>query len=246
MSPAWSIEKPDGARKMKSLNLAGGFRHFRYLSMSAVKLAFAGRWASISYNAVMRLRGIDIVKVDLEKLGLNPERCHHYGDSGGPEISKVLKAIAIRKGSKILDIGCGKAEAILTMAKFPFSEIVGVDLSPDLIRIARTNCRKAGVANRVRLIQRDAAEFTELDEFDYLYCFHPFPWIVMEAVCANISASLARKDRPLTLIYKNPVFHNELLGLGIFDFRREFRFPPDDYDYNLFRIYGHEDAADSP
>jgi SAM-dependent methyltransferase len=189
---------------------------------------------------MMRLQGFDIEKVEMEKLGLDPERCYHFGNSGGPELTRVLKSLDIPKGSKLVDLGCGKAGAILTMAKFPFSEIVGVDISPDLIRVAKANCERAGVLDRVHLVQMDAAEFKELDEVDYLYLYHPFPWIVLQTVCENLSASLARIDRRLTMIYKNPVFHHELLSCGIFQLRREFRFPPADYEYNLFRIYVHE------
>src|ERR1019366_288563 len=40
-----------------------------------------------------------------------------------------------------LDLGCGKGRALLIAAHFDFPQILGVELSPDLCRIAESNTR---------------------------------------------------------------------------------------------------------
>ena len=67
-----------------------------------------------------------------------------------------------------------QAVAMLTMAEFPFREIVGVDLSPDMIRTSPSKIALVPASlKRVQLIERDAAEFTDFADVDYLYLYHP-------------------------------------------------------------------------
>jgi len=42
--------------------------------------------------------------------------------------------------------------------------------------------------------------------------YNPFPCNVLEAVLANVRASLARRERTLTLIYKNPICQDALVA----------------------------------
>ena len=206
---------------------------------TAARLTVAGRWSTIWYGLRMEMRGFDLRRVHVEDLGLNPERANAHASSGGPDLFRVLQAIKIPSGSRIIDFGSGKGGAALTMAEFPFGQIVGIELSQDMIAIAQANCERAGI-RFAQFIQADAAEYKDLDRFEYVYLFHPFPWNVLEAVCANLAASLARRNRRLTLIYKNPIFHQELLATGLFKPDRDFKFDPATYDWNLFRIYIHE------
>jgi SAM-dependent methyltransferase len=215
-------------------------RRFLHLSKTAARLVRDGRLPTMVYGVKMQLMGFDLASVELEALGLDPQRSFHYGNSGGPELRRVLRALDIPAGGRIVDLGCGKAGAMLTMAEFPFREIVGVDLSPEMIRIAGENCARAGITKRVRLLETDAAEFTDFAEVDHLYLYHPFQWVVLKSICANISESLGRKEKRVSLIYKNPVLHDELLRTGLFRLQQEFKFPPAGHDWNSFRIYVHE------
>ena len=187
----------------------------------------------------MEMKGFDLGRVDLHLLDVDPERANAHASSGGPDLYRVLKALKIPSGSRIIDFGSGKGGAALTMADFPFGQIVGIELSKELIKIAEKNCEMAGI-RFARFVQADAAEYTDLDIFEYVYLFNPFPWNVLEAVCANLAASLARRDRKLTLIYKNPIYHHELMATGLFKVDRDFKFDPAKHEWNRFRIYVHE------
>jgi len=191
------------------------------------------------YAAQMQLKGYDLDRVEVEALGLDPERCFRYGNSGSPELRSVLRSLTIASGSRIVDLGCGKGGAMLIMAEFAFSQIIGVDISADLLAVAAQNCAHAKVSNRVHFVEADAGLFDDWDDFDYIYLYDPFPKVVFEEVLVNVVRSLDRKERNMTVIYKNPNLHQEILDTGRFHFDREIRFPPPGHNWNTFHVYVH-------
>jgi hypothetical protein len=110
--------------------------------------------------------------------------------------------------------------AMLTMAKFPFDRIDGLELSSQLVEIARRNLHRMGVT-RSHIYHMDAANFTDYDRYSFLYLYHSFPQIVLESVLANVPASLVRRARRVLLIYRNPTFEATVLASG-FSRLREF------------------------
>jgi hypothetical protein len=57
----------------------------------------------------------------------------------------------------------------------------------------------------------DAGDFFELDSYDVVYMYNPFPAKVISAVVSNLANSLARAPRPLTVIYLNPTCHDSIV-----------------------------------
>lgn len=53
---------------------------------------------------------------------------------------KILAAAKLPSGSTILDLGCGTGEILLALAKANpnAKEFVGIDLSEDMLRLAKT------------------------------------------------------------------------------------------------------------
>ena len=150
-----------------------------------------------------------------------PDSSFHYVATYGPDFEKLLRQIEIPAGSKIIDIGCGKGIAIMTMAKFPFSQITGCDLSPELIRTAEANLLRLGIKG-VTLYCCDAAQFTQLEDYTHVFFFNPFSGEVFKTVMGNIVTSLNRRPRKLTIIYHNPTCHDVIVATSVFDKVREF------------------------
>lgn len=163
------------------------------------------------YSTVNRWRKIDLEFVSVEDLGLPPDRAHFHSNSGGVECATILRSIEIPRGSVALDYGSGKGGAALTLARFPFDEVIGVELSADLVRIARDNVARARRRN-IRFVQCDAETFTDLDRVTHIYLYNPFPCPVLQGVVANVRTSLARRERTVTLIYKNPICADALVA----------------------------------
>lgn len=64
----------------------------------------------------------------------------------------------LEQGAEVADIGCGHGRALIKLAQaFPNSRYVGFDLLSEQIVRARANAAAAGVSDRVRFEQQDAA-----------------------------------------------------------------------------------------
>ena len=102
--------------------------------------------------------------------------------------------LGLRSGQRLLDVGCGLGEAALTLADDlgDDGEVVGVDVSAEMVRVAQS---QAGTAScRVRFTVGDACSLAEpADSFDAVRCERTLQWLAdpMAAV-----AEVARVVRP--------------------------------------------------
>ena len=114
------------------------------------------------------------------------------------------------------DVGSGKGRALLLASDYPFREIIGIELSPELDRIARANiARYRGARHHpsVISIQGDASEFPWPPGPLVVYMWNAFTGPVMERVFQNLEASLAQQPRELYLVYMHPELESVLAGL---------------------------------
>lgn len=95
---------------------------------------------------------------DFDDVAPDYDRC--VGPFAGPIFAAALDALGpdLSRGSRVLDVGCGPGAALRRVARLVADgEVVGVDLSLAMLRIADERARRAGLAN-VALFQADAAE----------------------------------------------------------------------------------------
>ena len=80
---------------------------------------------------MIRLR-ISMGHVDLrhDPTETDTERTHYYADSGGLEFDKLIAGFQITAEDAIVDFGCGKGGVLISLSKFPFAKIVGVEIDP--------------------------------------------------------------------------------------------------------------------
>lgn len=108
-----------------------------------------------------------------------------------------------------LDLGCGKGRPLFVASEFPFRDIVGVELSPNLADIARRNA--AIIAGRfpqrtaVRVVAADASTFPLPPGDLVIFLYHPFGLEPMARVAAQVNAALADEGRSIFIVYYNPV-----------------------------------------
>lgn len=193
----------------------------------------------IRHRRQLRAQGIDVSSVSLRDLGLNPARAHNHAYSGGPHLERVLRDLPIGPSDAALDLGCGKGGALLTLAGFPFRRLAGLDLSHEMLDIARQNLQRAGYPH-VELFIADASAFDDYDDYTYIYMYNPFPRPVMRQAVDAMEDSLIRAPRTLTLIYKNPRFHDEIIRNGVFIEQRRY-----EHSGHPFVVYMNRDTAAS-
>lgn len=86
-----------------------------------------------------------------------------FGQSGDvpyvptPEevVDAMLKLADVKKDDVLYDLGCGDGRIVVTAAKNFGVRAVGVDIDPERIREANENAKKAGVADRVKFIEKN-------------------------------------------------------------------------------------------
>jgi hypothetical protein len=133
-----------------------------------------------------------------------------------PELfHRMLDALPIDyREFTFIDLGSGKGRALLMAADYPFRRITGVELLPELHRIAALN-----IANYHSETQKcfaidsrcdDALAFEFPPEATVLYVFNPFPEATLIRLVARLESALQRNPRPMYVVYHNPVLEHVL------------------------------------
>jgi hypothetical protein len=106
-----------------------------------------------------------------------------------------------------VDVGAGKGMCLCLAAAWPFRQIVGVEFSPALADVARTNLAGLRLPRQrcddLRVECVDAISFAFPDRPSVIYFFNPFGGPVMDGVLTNLTASLLAHPRELFVVYYN-------------------------------------------
>jgi len=180
-------------------------------------LFWHGQWYHFAFKLRAILRHLDLKQTSTEELGLPSETVYYSASSGGAALAHALRRMPIASSDAVLDVGCGKGGALITLSDFPFGRVAGLELSETLVGVARANLRRLG-RTTVVVYCGDALEFANYDDYSHIYLYNPFPPVVMAPFLRCLAASLQRRPRRLTLIYKNPTCHDQIIGSGHFDF----------------------------
>ncbi|MCL5022902.1 MAG: class I SAM-dependent methyltransferase [Nitrospirae bacterium] len=180
---------------------------------NALLLLWKRDWREFLIRLRIYLGHIDLISDPTETVS---ERTHYYADSSCLEFDKIISSFTITADDAIVDFGCGKGGILISLSKYPFSKITGVEISRELVEIANKNIRKLKIRN-VDIECCDAAEFKQLDEYNYFYFFDPFPCVVMKDVLSNIEKSVIEHPRKVTIIYLNPFCHDLMESSNIFN-----------------------------
>jgi SAM-dependent methyltransferase len=86
-----------------------------------------------------------------------------WTDRTGPEVDRVIKILQPRGDERILDLACGSGRHSLELCRRGF-EVVGADISPDLIEIARREATAEDLD--IDFVLADLRDLDFEDEFD--------------------------------------------------------------------------------
>lgn len=181
------------------------------------------------------LGGLDFQSITRpEDLGLDPTVVFPSSPSGGGELRQLLRRIGVRRGSRALDIGCGKGSAIRTMLRFPFARVDGLEVAPELAEVARSNFTRLH-ERRSTIFTADATHFDRYCDYDFLYIYSPFPASVMTRCMARVIESLDERPRTVTILYVNTYCHDQIVTTGRVTFESMGRTPHGN-DIKLYRL----------
>ncbi len=90
---------------------------------------------------------------------------------------RVLERVDLGEDEVVLDAGCGSGRLTARLAaRLPRGRVVGLDLSQNMLRTARSALAEAGVAN-VALLRGDVARLPFEAAFDVVFSTATFHWV---------------------------------------------------------------------
>jgi len=142
-----------------------------------------------------------------------------YGPTHAGTFTRALRDVDVDyRRFAFIDFGCGKGKALLLAARRPFKRIIGVELAPELVDVARRNVaqyvKRSGGADVFELVCADAAEYRIPHDPAVFFFFNPFRAETMRPVLDNIRRSLEAAPREIYVIYKYPLLRSVLDECG--------------------------------
>ena len=85
------------------------------------------------------------------------------------EVAFLVAHLGLAPPARVLDAGCGPGRHSLALAALGF-EVVGIDLSPDFVALARAAATERGLGDRATFALGDVRELEADGEFDAVWC----------------------------------------------------------------------------
>lgn len=143
-----------------------------------------------------------------------------HGDSNWYEpvnyivLAKCLGALRLRDQDVVFDIGCGLGRVLCVLARKRIKKCIGIDLDEQFVTRARANVgAMRGRRTPVEVLSGDAA-LADYDEGTAFYLYNSFGARTMSAVIERIHDSVARKPRPIRIVYVNPIQNHAIESAG--------------------------------
>jgi SAM-dependent methyltransferase len=118
------------------------------------------------------------------------------------------------RGFTFVDLGSGKGRTLLMASEYPFRRIIGVEILPELHRVAGENIRAyrspTQRCTEIESICADASAFDPPTGPLLLYLFNPLPEIGLRQMFANLERSLRQHPRTVYVLYCNPLLEGTL------------------------------------
>jgi SAM-dependent methyltransferase len=136
-------------------------------------------------------------------------------------VRKCLDLIGIEPDMTFIDIGCGKGRALVVACEYPFARLIGVELSPLVVRVALRNFatlrRRDERFSRASIMAGDASQPPFQPGCNVLFFYNPFVGEPVKALIASIRRHIeANANSKVWLICYNPVSFDEFDKCGLF------------------------------
>lgn len=125
-------------------------------------------------------------------------------------IGKILDGARVEAGKNVLDVACGTGVLIPDYLKRNVAAVTGVDISPEMIRIAREkfsggneeaqiSCK--GEKTELSFICADVAEMSFSQQFDCIVIYNAFPHFPNPEQLIHTLAGYLKPDGTLTVAH---------------------------------------------
>jgi SAM-dependent methyltransferase len=145
-------------------------------------------------------------ELDPEAIGASLEFATHYEATPPDDIDRLLDALKLAtERTTLVDLGAGMGRVVLHASRRPFRQIVGVEISPALVEIAKEN--RAAYTGEVRcrdvrLVRADAAAFTFPRGDLAVFLYNPFRAEILRPILDRLAGG---PQREVAILYHTPV-----------------------------------------
>ncbi|BDE06948.1 hypothetical protein WPS_22240 [Vulcanimicrobium alpinum] len=183
----------------------------------------SGRRAGQRFDAVHGVTTEALVflgELDPDAIGPSLAHATHYEPTPVLEAERLIAASPLApQRATFVDVGAGMGRVVMLAARLPFRAVIGVEISPALVEIARENLATSRdplrVAADVRVTRGDAATYRFPRGDLVVYLYNPFTAPVLDAMLVNLRA--AGEDREIVLLYHTALEHETIVATESFE-----------------------------
>jgi SAM-dependent methyltransferase len=148
------------------------------------------------------------------RLGYPFKKTTAYVGYLGVQPSIIRQALSILRpyhnDATFVDLGCGKGRALVVASEFPFRSVIGVEITPELAKVAQDNA--CVIAENwperppITVVNGNALDY-ELPESNLvIFLYNPFGEDLITMLLTNIETALEKGDNRIWIVYINPVW----------------------------------------
>ena len=147
-------------------------------------------------------------ELDPDAIGPSLEFATHYEPTPVAQAEALLDASPLApERTTFVDLGAGMGRVLLLAARRPFRAVIGVEISPALVEIARENLTTVRdplrVARDVKIVGADAAGYAFPRGDLVIFMYNPFRAPVLAGVLNTVRTTAEERD--VVLLYHTPV-----------------------------------------
>jgi len=176
------------------------------------------------HDWIEHLVPVDLWRPEME-VNASSREFNEFSRGADYSLAEVLDNFCFTEKDAIFDYGCGKGSALVLFERAGVSW-GGIEYDSRMYETCKRNLEALGLPTDA-VVKGNAAEFSDVDGYDYFYLYNPFVGETFRGVIRQLEASHWRKPRVMTLIYSNPFCHQSVIEHGVF--RRTKTIPADFY-----------------
>ncbi len=166
--------------------------------------------------------------LNAESVGSSVAYATHYEPTPVRDFAQFMNALCVEfTKSTFVDIGSGMGRVVLLAARYPFKQILGIELSPALHEVAVQNLKRwvdpRQRCKDIRLVRADASTFDFPAGNLVVYLYNPFREPLLTALLEKILAS-RRIAREVVLCYHTPAEREAIDETQAFELLTNFDF----------------------